>query len=94
MSKKEIHSKVKKLRFGAIIKKLREDFSKLIDSRQSPEYPIEDVVMSVFAMMFFQDPSMLKYQERLLIKHNKDNLKTLFGVKNIPSDGTIRNVNL
>ena len=92
MSKKRIKSKVEKLRFGAIINKLREHFSKLSDSRRSPEYPIEDIVMSVFAMMFFQDPSMLKYQERLLIKHNKDNLRTLFGVKKAPSDGTIRNV--
>ncbi len=48
--------------------------------------------MSVFAMMFFQDPSLLKFQERMLLKHNSTNLKTMFGVKNIPSDNQIRNV--
>ena len=92
MSKKRIKSKVEKLRFGAIIKKLREHFSTLSDSRRSPEYPIEDIVMSVFAMMFFQDPSMLQFQKRMKEEHNTHNLETLFGVKNIPSDGTIRNV--
>lgn len=92
MSKKQIKSKVKKLRFGGIIKSLREHFSKLSDSRRKPEYPIEDIVISVFAMMFFQDPSMLHFQKRMKERYNTHNLETLFGVKNIPSDGTIRNV--
>ena len=92
MTQKHIKSKVQKLRFGAIIKEFREDFSKIEDSRRMPEYPIEDIIMSVFAMMFFQDPSMLQFQKRMKEEYNTHNLKTLFGVKSIASDGTIRNV--
>ena len=92
MSKKQIKSKVKKLKFGTIVEYCREHFSKLSDSRRFPEYPIEDIIMSVFAMMFFQDPSMLQFQKRMKEEYNTHNLETLFGVKKIPSDGTIRNV--
>jgi len=92
MNKKVIKSKVKKLRFSAIIKDFREEFSKVEDSRMMPEYPIEDIIMSVFAMMFFQDPSLLQFQKRMKEERNRNNLESLFGVKSIPSDGTIRNV--
>ena len=92
MTQKRIKSKVQKLRFGAIIKEFREEFSKIEDSRRMPEYPIEDIIMSVFAMMFFQDPSLLQFQKRMKEERNINNLESLFGVKNIPSDGTIRNV--
>jgi len=92
MKKKIIKSKVKKLKFSAIVEDLREDFSKLKDARKKPNYPIEDVVISVFAMMFFQDPSLLKFQERMLLKHNRTNLETIFGVKKIPCDNQIRNI--
>ena len=84
MSKKVIKSNVKKLRFGAIIEDLREHFSKLEDSRRHLIYPIEDIVMSVFAMMFFQDLSLLKFQKRMKEKRNIDNLESLFGVKKFP----------
>ena len=92
MKKKIIKSKVKKLKFSAIVEDLREHFSKLKDARKKPNYPIEDVVISVFAMMFFQDPSLLKFQERMLLKHNRTNLETIFGVKKIPCDNQIRNI--
>ena len=88
----KIRHRAKKLNFDEIIKDFREYFSKIPDSRRFPQYPIEDIVISVFAMMFFQDPSMLAFQKRMQERANKNNLKTLFGVKNIPSDGTIRNV--
>jgi len=89
---KKIKYRVKKLNFDEIIKDFREYFSKIPDSRRMPQYPIEDIVISVFAMMFFQDPSMLTFQNRMKERLNKNNLETLFRVKNIPSDGTIRNV--
>jgi len=89
---KKIKYRVKKLNFDEIIKDFREYFSKIPDSRRMPQYPIEDIVISVFAMMFFQDPSMLAFQNRMKERLNKNNLETLFRVKNIPSDGTIRNV--
>jgi len=48
--------------------------------------------MSVFAMMFFQDPSLLHFQKRIRKGNISKNIKNIFGIKNIASDGTIRNV--
>lgn len=89
---KEIHSKVKNLRFSALIKELRELYSIIEDNRRKPIYKIEDVIMSMFSMMFFQDESMLKFQEKLREKCNMDNLETMFGVSNVASDNQLRNI--
>ncbi|MEJ7712010.1 MAG: hypothetical protein WKF84_19600 [Pyrinomonadaceae bacterium] len=36
----------------------------------SYNYPLSDVLMSGFAMLFFQDPSLLAFQERMLKKRS------------------------
>jgi hypothetical protein len=41
-------------------------------------------------MMFFQDASMLQFQRRMKDEYQSSNLRNLFGVKNIPSDSTLR----
>jgi len=46
--------------------------------------------MSAFAMMFFQDPSLLQFQKRLQDAIQKNNLATLFGVSHIPCDSQLR----
>ena len=46
--------------------------------------------MSAFAMMFFQDPSLLQFQKRLQDVIHKNNLSTLFGVSDIPGDTQLR----
>jgi hypothetical protein len=46
--------------------------------------------MSGVAMFFFQDPSLLAFQERLLKKHQRCNLQTMFGVKAVPKDSQMR----
>lgn len=48
--------------------------------------------MSVFACMFFQDPSLLHFQKLLEQKYQRNNLKNIFGVSNIPSDNQLREV--
>jgi len=47
---------------------------------------LHDCLMSGFAMMFFQDPSILTFQQRLQDKIQKNNLTTVSGVKDIPKD--------
>jgi hypothetical protein len=37
-------------------------------------------LMSGFAMMFFQDPSLLTFQQRLQDGINKNNLTTMFAI--------------
>lgn len=62
------------------------------DSRDQTriDYRISDCVISNFAMMFFQDASMLQFQRKMEDEHQSSNLRNLFGVKNIPSDSTLR----
>ena len=55
-------------------------------------YTIKEVLMSALAMMFFQDPSLLHFQRRLQEGFNRHNLKTLFGVENIPSETQVRDI--
>jgi hypothetical protein len=42
--------------------------------------------------MYFQDPSLLHFQKRLEQKYQRNNLKTIFNVSNIPSDSQLRDV--
>ena len=53
---------------------------------------MHDVFMSAFAMMFFQDPSLLQFQQRLEDEAHTNNLKTLFHVKSIPKDTQMREI--
>jgi hypothetical protein len=47
--------------------------------------------MSGFALMFFQHPSLLQFQERMKQREGRCNLESLFRVKAVPSD-THRNL--
>lgn len=69
-------------------------FSTIPDQRQQGKcsYSQHDVLMSAFACMFFQDPSLLHFQKRLEQKYQRNNLKNIFGVENIPSDNQLREV--
>lgn len=53
---------------------------------------MHDVVMSGFAMMYFQDPSLLQFQKRLRETEGRDNLSTIFKVETIPEDTQMRRV--
>ena len=53
---------------------------------------MHDVVMSGFAMMYFQDPSLLQFQKRLREDQGRDNLSTLFKVETVPEDTQMRKV--
>ncbi len=57
----------KHLRFSALIKALSDRFNQIDDFRQNGkvDYPLHDCLMSGFAMMFFQDPSLLAFQQRM-----------------------------
>jgi len=42
--------------------------------------------------MYFQDPSLLQFQERLKDKQQRNNLNTIFGVTNIPKETAMREI--
>lgn len=67
-------------------------FKKIPDRRQQAKVSISlhDILMSGFACMYFQDPSLLQFQTRMQEGEHRSNLQTLFGVKNIPKDTQMR----
>ena len=84
----------KHLSFTALRKSLSEHFGQIDDRRQSAkvDYSLHDCLMSGFAMMFFQDPSLLTFQQRLQDGIHKNNLTTVFAVGDIPKDTQMREV--
>ena len=65
----------------------------LPDGRQRDiKYTMHDCMMSGFAMMFYQDSSLLQFQRRLQQAIHKNNLTTLFTVKSIPKDSQMRSI--
>ena len=88
-----MHQK-KHLSFTALRKALSEHFNKIDDRRQSGKvnYGLHDCLMSGFAMMFFQDPSLLVFQKRMQDSIQTNNLNKVFAVDHIPSDTQIRDV--
>lgn len=84
----------KHLKFTALRESLSECFSAISDKRQQKKcvFSQHDVLMSAFACMYFQDPSLLHFQKRLEQKYQRNNLKTIFNVSNIPSDSQLRDV--
>jgi hypothetical protein len=84
----------KHLSFGSLRHGLSSLFHELYDSRQKAmtDYTLHDALMSGFACMYFQDPSLLQFQERLREDKNRDNLQTLFDVSHIPKETQLRDI--
>jgi hypothetical protein len=84
---------------GEVITKLlgglRETAENLPDRRKSSngrKYETADFLMSAFAVFYFQHPSMLDFQKAMEEREKRNNLRTLFGVENIPGTGQARNL--
>jgi len=88
-----LHPK-KHLQFNALRQSLSECFLAIKDLRQQSklDYRLHDCLMSGFAMMFFQDPSILEFQRRLEEKSRFSNLSTVFQVKSVPKDNQMREI--
>jgi len=84
----------KHLSFTSLRQALSKCFNKIKDHRQvnKIKHSVHDVLMSGFACMHFQDPSLLQFQKRLENIRHANNLKTLFDVKTIPEVTQMREV--
>jgi hypothetical protein len=73
---------------------MAEHFSVIVDNRQQNkcDYSQHDILMSAFACMYFQDPSLLHFQKRLEQSQQRNNLRNIFNVQNIPSNNQLRDV--
>ena len=66
----------------------------LKDSRQTSKcaHVLHDVVMSGFACMYYQEPSLLSHQTHLKETRHQQNVKALFDIESLPSDSQMRQV--
>ena len=77
----------KQLQFDLVLNSIKSVFKAIPDHRKANfvDYKLHDVATAGLAMMFFQDASFSSFQERLKATRGTHNLKTLFGVTDIPS---------
>ena len=82
----------KHLQFNALRQCLSKHFLSINDLRQQSklDYQLHDCLMSGFAMMFFQDPSILESQRRLEEQSQFSNLSSVFQIKSVPKESQMR----
>jgi len=85
---------LKSLTLEAMVTLLASTFGKVEDPRAADQlsYPLHDTLMSGFAVMFFQHPSLLQFQRAMEQKRRRCNLQTIFGVHEVPSDTQMREI--
>ena len=83
----------KHLNADALFMSIRREFEKMPEFRTGDnKISILDALMSTFAMFSLKDPSSLKVDERRKEKAESQNLKSIYGIKYIPSDSRIREI--
>lgn len=84
----------KHLAFTALRQSLSQQLLNINDHRVEARctHTLHDAIMSGFACMFFQDPTLSQFQLRMQEEANKNNLRTLFAVKTIPKESQLREV--
>jgi hypothetical protein len=82
------------LQFPALLRCLAQHIDLITDTRQKAKvnYPLRDCYLSAFAMFYLQDPSLLEFQRRFQHTIQTNNLKTVFGVEQIPVDSQLRDL--
>ena len=85
----------KHLSFTQLRSMLSDRLQEIPDWRQKSKtaISIHDAAMTGFACMYFQDPSLLQFQKRMQEEQHRNNLETLFGIKNIPKESQMREIN-
>ena len=85
---------LKSLTLEAIVDLLATTFNAVDDPRVADQlsYPLHETLMSGFALMFFQHPSLLQFQRAMEQKRRRCNLQTIFGVHEVPSDTQMREI--
>ena len=75
-----------------LVRMIRDRFENLTDVRtgKNSKYEMSDAALSAFAVFFLQNPSFLAQQINLQKNKGKNNLQTLFGAYQNPSDNQIR----
>src|SRR5271166_1937513 len=81
----------KDLSADALFRFLRPHFGSLPDPRSGEvEIPLDDALMSAFAMFSLKDPSLLAFDDRR--RNPNDNFRSIYGISRVPSDSQMRAV--
>lgn len=87
-----MHSK-KHLSFSAIQGMIADKFANVQDTRApNASNSIKDTMLSGLACMYFQSDSLLEFQRTMERRQQRNNLRSMFSVQNLPTDQGIRNV--
>lgn len=80
----------KDLSTDSLFRVLRSHFGSLPDPRSPTEVeiPLDDALMSAFAMFSLKDPSLLAFDHRR--RDPTDNFRTLYGIHRVPCDSQMR----
>jgi hypothetical protein len=85
----DVRAVSKKLHVDPLIQTIRTDFRKIVDHRaDNTKIPLDDALMSAFAMFHLKEPSLLAFDERR--REEPENLRTVYGLTNIPCDSQMR----
>jgi len=76
----------------SLICNLKKQFEELPDARTNSKISIADAAMSAFAVFKLKFPSLLEFDKHRKCDSRSHNLKSIFGIKNIPSDTQMRTV--
>ena len=80
----------KHLAADGLFKKVRQGFKKVKEHRpMNVEIPLEDALMSGFALFSLKEPSLLAFDKR---REKPENLKRIYGIERIPSDTQMRTI--
>ena len=85
---------MKSLSFKQMIKVLQASFDDLPDYRvgKNVQYSISDAAIGAFAVFFTQSPSFLAHQRDMERQKGRNNGRSLFGMREVPTDNHIRNL--
>jgi hypothetical protein len=85
---------LKSLTFEAFRDLLAKTFKEIPDRRDPKrlKWEMPAVLMSAFAIFFFQHPNLLEYQRRMKKKRGRSNLERVFQVEDLPSDTQMREI--
>ena len=82
----------KHLSFNSLIDDFGFQIDKIADHRRivSNEYSIRDIMPTSLSCMYLQSGSLLSFQRRHERRAQRNNLRSVFGVENIPSDNALK----
>jgi hypothetical protein len=83
----------KQLNADAMFSSIRQEFEKIPEFRTGDiDISIPDALMSAFAMFSLKDPSLLQFDRRRQNEAESQNLRRIYGIKDIPSDTRMREI--